>query len=199
MSAAAWTPERPGRDPGSHEVTLRESPFRVRSAGIGDLESVAQIEVESHPDPWSRESLGSFLTAQGVAFLVATSVPGGAAVVAPGRIHGFGILRWAADQGEIVNLAVAAAARGCGAGSSLLDSLLGVAGDLGLVSIFLEVRESNEVALALYHGRGFREVGVRQHYYSRPVEHARVLQLFLGPASSAAPQRPSAPPAPEDS
>jgi len=192
VSDSARPSASPGGDRGCREVSLRENSFGVRPAGIGDLETLAEIEIESHPDPWSRESIGAFLAAPGVVFLVVESVPGGEAVVARGRACGFGILRWAADQGEVVNLAVTATARGCGMGSALLDSLLDLAGGLGLTSIFLEVRKSNGVALALYRSRGFREVGVRRQYYSRPAEDARVLQLSLGPVPSASPELPSA-------
>jgi len=177
----------------------------VRPARPDDLEWLVRIEVQSHPDPWSRESMASFLADPQVVFLVVeAAVETGSGDEARGEAtapvtqwvvsvspRGFGILRWAADQGEVVNLAVAPAARGRGAGSILLESLLESARGLGLVSIFLEVRESNVVAIALYHSRGFRDVGVRRQYYSHPVEDARVLQLSLGPAPSASPERPS--------
>ena len=45
--------------------------------------------------------------------------------------------------------------------------------------VFLEVRESNAAAQALYCGRGFRVVGARQRYYRHPVEDALVLRLPL--------------------
>jgi len=171
----------------------------VRPAGPDDLEWLVRVEVQSHADPWSRESMASFLGDPQVVFLVVElAVEAGSGdepgeeAKAPGSPLGFGILRWAADQGEVVNLAVAPAARGRGAGSILLESLLESAQGLGLASIFLEVRESNVVAIALYHSRGFRDVGVRRQYYSHPVEDARVLLLSLGPAPSASPERQSA-------
>jgi ribosomal-protein-alanine N-acetyltransferase len=46
-------------------------------------------------------------------------------------------------------------------------------------AVFLEVRESNEAALALYRKRGFEQVGVRKQYYDRPQEDARILRLDL--------------------
>jgi len=190
-------PERSRGDGGCGDISIREDAFRVRPARLGDLASLARIEVQSHPNPWSRDSIASFLAARGVIFLVAElvaeAVPRarGETAVTPLSVHGFGIMRWAADQGEIVNLAVAPPARGGGVGSTLLDSLLEIAGDLGLVSIFLEVRASNLVAEALYLSRGFREVGVRRQYYSRPVEDARVLQLLLGSAPAAPPALPT--------
>ena len=54
--------------------------------------------------------------------------------------------------------------------------------------MFLEVRASNETALALYVRRGFHQVGVRRHYYDQPREDARVLPLTLVSSGSGGPR-----------
>jgi ribosomal-protein-alanine N-acetyltransferase len=48
--------------------------------------------------------------------------------------------------------------------------------------VFLEVRESNAAAIALYKSRGFTQISVRNGYYRRPVENALVMRLDLDPA-----------------
>lgn len=82
----------------------------------------------------------------------------------------------AADEGEILNLAVAPAGRRRGLGRALVEEILEVLAGRGVRSVYLEVRESNAPARALYAAHGFREVGRRSHYYRRPVEDAIVLR-----------------------
>jgi ribosomal-protein-alanine N-acetyltransferase len=61
----------------------------------------------------------------------------------------------------------------------LLDAALAEARARGADEIFLEVRNSNAPARALYGSRGFKEVGRRPNYYRRPVEDAIVLRRTL--------------------
>ena len=44
-------------------------------------------------------------------------------------------------------------------------------------SLFLEVRESNEAAIALYRSVGFREIFLRENYYRDPTEAALVMTI----------------------
>lgn len=158
-----------------------ETGIRIRPAGDQDLAGVAKLERHAFAQPWTAESFDSLLGAERVLFLVAVDegpAPG-ADPEAPSALLGYGVLWWASDQGELANLAVAPGARRRGVGSLLLDRLLEGAEAAGLSSVFLEVRVSNESAAALYEARGFREVGVRRDYYTRPREHARVLRLEL--------------------
>jgi ribosomal-protein-alanine N-acetyltransferase len=57
--------------------------------------------------------------------------------------------------------------------------MLEVAEDSGVRSLYLEVRESNELAREMYARRGFHEIGVRKAYYEGPREDARVLKKSL--------------------
>ena len=83
----------------------------------------------------------------------------------------------AADEGEILNLAVAPAGRRRGLGRALVEAMLEALRTRGIRQVYLEVRESNSSARALYASRGFKEVGRRKAYYRRPVEDAIVLRL----------------------
>lgn len=82
----------------------------------------------------------------------------------------------AADEGEILNLAVAPAGRRRGLGRALVQDILGALAERGVRYVYLEVRESNAPARALYAAHGFKEVGRRTQYYRRPVEDAIVLR-----------------------
>jgi len=75
---------------------------------------------------------------------------------------------------------VEAAGRRKGIGAELLDAALVEGKSRGAEAIFLEVRDSNTSARALYRSRDFEEVGRRRNYYKRPVEDAIVLKRLMG-------------------
>lgn len=78
---------------------------------------------------------------------------------------GFIVSRIAADEAEILSIAVARACRGRGLGRDLLMRNLQRLAGLGVRSVFLEVDAGNAPARALYARAGFREVGRREGYY----------------------------------
>jgi ribosomal-protein-alanine N-acetyltransferase len=94
-----------------------------------------------------------------------------------GGISGYVVALEAADEGEILNLAVAPTGRRNGVGRALVQQILEVLTARGVRQIYLEVRESNAPARALYAAHGFKEAGRRKQYYRRPVEDAIVLRL----------------------
>ena len=107
------------------------------------------------------------------------------AVLAPDLV-GYIVGRSVLDEAEILNLGVAPPARRQGVARALVGELLSAFVGSGVRSVFLEVRESNHPALALYQSFGFRAVGRRQRYYQRPVEDAVVLRADITlPAPSA--------------
>jgi ribosomal-protein-alanine N-acetyltransferase len=93
-----------------------------------------------------------------------------------GKVGGYVVALDAADEGEILNLAVAPGSRRTGLGRALVEAILGVLKDRAVGQVYLEVRESNAPARSLYAAQGFREVGRRKGYYRRPVEDAIVLR-----------------------
>ncbi len=80
---------------------------------------------------------------------------------------------------ELENIVVAGTARRRGLGTRLLGDLIGHARSARGSEIFLEVRESNHNARALYRKMGFEETGVRRSYYSDPPEDAILCRLRL--------------------
>jgi len=95
----------------------------------------------------------------------------------PDTIAGYVVAVYGADEGEILNLAVAPSGRRHGLGRALVQHVLEALGARGVEQVYLEVRESNAPARALYAAQGFKEVGRRKQYYRRPVEDAIVLRL----------------------
>ena len=80
----------------------------------------------------------------------------------PGRVADLSI---ADGEAHILNLCVDPAHRAHGYGEQLLDEILGLARASDVEEIFLEVRPSNETAIALYKKRGFHQVADRPKYY----------------------------------
>jgi len=147
----------------------------IREVRAGDLGRVAEVEARCFTTPWSPRAFRSLLGKEHVTFRVAEAeTPGSGA-----QVVGHGVLWRIGPEAELANLAVAPEAQGRGIAGALLDHLLDEAERDGVRTVFLEVRASNAAALALYQGRGFRQVGLRSHYYDRPREDARVLRLEL--------------------
>ena len=103
-----------------------------------------------------------------------------------GLVHpdgGMILARVAADESEILTLAVHPGQRRRGLASALLRAAMDRAVVLGAVSMFLEVATTNHAARALYRAHGFTEAGLRRHYYSDGT-NALILRSTL-PAGSA--------------
>ena len=123
-----------------------------------DAAALARLHVADFSRAWSAEEFETLLS-QPVNF--------GFKAIAPGANSpdGFVLARLAADEGEILTIVVARAARGRGLGRALMDAVLRVLHAQRAESLFLEVDEANGPALALYRRLGFREVGRREGYY----------------------------------
>ena len=98
----------------------------------------------------------------------------------PRGVQGYLIGRIVADEAEILNLAVAPEERRRGIGAALLRDGLALCSERRVKSVFLEVRESNDRARALYSAHGFRPIGQRAGYYRNPPEAAVILRRTLG-------------------
>ncbi len=161
----------------------------LRPARPGDLDAIVAIERVAFTDPpWSRASFASLVDDPRVVFLVATDRPAGGEAVAgagaPGGVLGYVVAWVVVDEAEIANLAVAPERRRTGIGRRLLEAAVTSAVLGGARVLYLEVRESNTAARALYGARGFVLAGRRSDYYRNPVEDALVLRLDLRAAAS---------------
>jgi ribosomal-protein-alanine N-acetyltransferase len=84
------------------------------------------------------------------------------------KIIGFAVSRMAADEAEILSIAVAASHRGRGLSRDLLLTHLGHLAGRGVGTVFLEVEENNQPARRLYQWAGFSVAGRRERYYQQP-------------------------------
>jgi ribosomal-protein-alanine N-acetyltransferase len=134
-----------------------------------DLDRVAAIERAVFTDPWPRSAFEGLLAERHVRLLAADGDDG--------RLAGYGMCAVAADQGEILNLAVDPASRHRGLGRALLEAMLDGMRQDGVTAVHLEVRQSNHAAIRLYTLAGFRSVSLRRAYYRNPTEHAVTMTL----------------------
>ena len=148
----------------------------LRAARRADVRAVVAIEQRAFADPWSPQSFADLVSEPRALFTV---------VEDEGEVAGYSVIWTAADEAELANIAVDSNRRGRGLGSRLLDAALHAAHSRGAAAMYLEVRESNGIARALYASRGFAQVGRRRRYYRNPPEDALVLRAPL-PAGDAA-------------
>jgi ribosomal-protein-alanine N-acetyltransferase len=144
--------------------------YRIRSAVPADAGSLVAIERRCFSDPWSEVSFREALESPWSFGLVAHAGQG---------IAGYLIGREVARTGEVLNLAVSPDYRRRGVARGLLRAGLALLRRRHVDEVFLEVRESNRSAQALYLSSGFRSVGQRASYYRNPKEDALVLWLAL--------------------
>lgn len=149
--------------------------MRIRPFSDLDLAEVLSLQARALPaNGWNASD-----------YVVLSREAGGLLVVAeesnsaqPGLV-GFAASRVIGAEAELLSLAVDPAQRRRGTGRALLRESFRRARDAGASVYYLEVRSSNEAALALYYSAGFRLHSIRRGYYSQPAEDAHVLSLAL--------------------
>lgn len=138
--------------------------MHIRPAKTADIPSVLSLERDavtaSHWSPQQYESAAN--SSDRIMLLIEHA----------NLIQGFVVARAIDREWEIENIAVASVAQRQGLGSRLLTEILELARLRGAQKIFLEVRESNHAARALYEKYGFVLVGRRTGYYHNPHENA---------------------------
>lgn len=131
-----------------------------------DVKDIARMETDYFPDSWSENSVLTHIKNQKVITLKFGET-----------LLGYCIFMTAADEGEILRIAVDKKLRGAGLGKKLLSSVLCEMKEDGINEVFLEVRSTNQGAIALYKSVGFEEIGIRKGYYRDNGEDARLFKL----------------------
>lgn len=126
-----------------------------RPMRLTDVAYVAALEAQIHAAPWTAGNFRDALAA-GYAVQVAERT---------GRIVAFGVMMLAPGEAQVLNVSVVPDARREGFGRELLMRFLDDAARMGALQVFLEVRESNGPAIALYAGAGFAAIARRANYY----------------------------------
>jgi ribosomal-protein-alanine N-acetyltransferase len=131
----------------------------VEAATLRDARRLAQLHGESFHRGWGE---GEFETMLGERNTLVHRLRIG------NKLIGFAVSRMAADEAEILSIAVAASHRGRGLSRNLLLTHLGHLAGHGIRTIFLEVEENNQPARRLYERAGFSVAGRRERYYQQP-------------------------------
>ncbi|HEM5145904.1 TPA: ribosomal protein S18-alanine N-acetyltransferase [Streptococcus suis] len=112
--------------------------------------------------PWTLEQIASSMASQDEDYYLAYEGQ---------ELVGFLAVQTVLDEMEILQIAVRADFQRLGIASQLMAAVMGWDGD-----IFLEVRESNSAAQALYTRQHFTKIGKRKDYYRNPVEDAVLMK-----------------------
>lgn len=142
-------------------------------AGAAHAAAMAAIHASAFPaaEAWSAAAIADQL-----------ALPGTVGLLDPEG--GMAILRVAADEAEILTLAVHPAARRRGIGARLVNAAMALAAGAGAAVMLLEVAADNSAAAALYTRAGFAAVGRRPRYYPGGAD-ALLLRAELSPCGSA--------------
>ena len=131
------------------------------------VSQVAQLEAICFSDPWSERSVASELNNKLAFWLVAEE---------DGRVAGYVGSQTVIDESDVMNVAVHPDFRRQGIAETLMEQLVASLKEMGSHCLTLEVRASNDPAIALYEKLGFEEVGRRKNYYRNPKEDALILR-----------------------
>lgn len=140
--------------------------YHIRTMQESDLEAVTQIENSIFSIPWSYKSFADAANTPENVYLVCECT---------GEIAGYCGMWTVLGEGNITNVAVKDSYRRQGVAEAMLKELEKRARMKDVTIFFLEVRQSNEAAKALYEKLGYRSIGVRKRFYERPVEDAIVM------------------------
>jgi ribosomal-protein-alanine N-acetyltransferase len=146
-------------------VTAPPASLEIRRLTYADLPQVVAIERRAFTTPWSLAM-----------FVLELSKPSGVclAAVEGESLAGYLICSRYDTVWHIMNVAVDPDLRRRGIATGLITRLLRRVGD-GEAQYTLEVRRSNQGAIDLYTGFGFRGAGVRRRYYADNQEDALIM------------------------
>ena len=131
----------------------------IEPARLRDAARLAQLHGASFHRGWGEAEFEGMLTERNT---LVHRLRAGREVI------GFAVSRMAADEAEILSIAVADSHRGRGLSRNLLLTHLGHLAGRGVRTVFLEVEENNQPARRLYDRTGFAVAGRRERYYREP-------------------------------
>ena len=148
----------------------------VRAMQRTDVPILHEIAKANMPFPWSRAVFEGCFRPDYHGWLACDGSAGFA-----NQISGFLIVLAQLDECQILNVCIKSSARRQGLASAMLDEAVAFVKSRGMRKVFLEVRESNQAAIALYSRYGFDTVGRRRRYYKTETgtEDALVMRMNL--------------------
>ena len=144
----------------------------LRVMTVDLLDAVLAIEVQAYPFPWTR---GNFIDSIAAGYLTR------ALVATDGELIGYFVAMPGFEEMHLLNLTVAAPHEGQGHARRLLAELYALSASFAATAVWLEVRESNARARALYLREGFSQAGQRRDYYPAPAGRREDAVLMTRP------------------
>jgi [ribosomal protein S18]-alanine N-acetyltransferase len=141
-----------------NDIAPRSAPS-MRVLTVAMLDAVLAIEVQAYTFPWTR---GNFIDSIAAGYLARALVEEG------GEIVGYFMAMPGFEEMHLLNVTVASHHQGRGHARRLLAELYALSAGFAASAVWLEVRESNARARALYLCEGFSEAGRRRDYYPAP-------------------------------
>lgn len=120
-----------------------------------DLAAVSAVEAALQAFPWTQGNFADSLNSGYSAWVLRLNA----------QVRGFSVVMQVLDEAHLLNIGLDASLHGQGLGGRLLRQALDCARLNGATKMFLEVRPSNERAVALYRHFGFAQIGLRKGYY----------------------------------
>ena len=133
------------------------------------LDEVFSIESTANPTPWKIDTFKQVLEVRTMSFVIKDE----------NKIIAFCIASKVLDECHLQNISVIDGLRNQGLGTYVIQVLTGRAQIFGLKVIFLEVRESNKVAISFYKKLNFKEIGLREGYYKKDSGRESALLMSL--------------------
>lgn len=138
----------------------------IESMTVDDISQVAEIERQIFSIPWSEKAFRNSMESDNTIYIVAKE---------NNNVVGYAGMYLSFEEGNITNVAVNPLSRRKGIGEKIVRDILNRAYEKGVRDVFLEVRETNSVAIALYEKIGFKEEGIRKNFYDKPRENALIM------------------------
>ncbi len=143
---------------------------RIRELKAEDAAAVEEMEYQSFPDPWSQNSILETISNPQTICLLAEKA---------GKAIGYLLAYTAVDEAEIARIGVVKEQRKQGTGRSLLNAFEATCRKKQIARLLLDVRESNQAAIAFYKKLAFQEDGIRKGFYEAPSEDGILMSRQL--------------------
>ncbi len=148
---------------------MQKDNFLIREANFDDIKSLVDIDLECFSSPWSEVSFkNEMMHDYAICYVVCYNED----------VAGYINARKIFDEISINNVAVAKKYRRIGIGEMLINHLFSNITE-DVLSITLEVRESNIPAQKLYSKCGYEKIGVRKNFYEKPTENAILMTRYI--------------------
>lgn len=128
---------------------------------LGEVDMLAELHADGFARGWSADDIAALIAGGNVFALSARRE----SLLGIRKLVGFVMVRIAADEAEILTIAVSRERRGNGFGRMLMEEALRRLYREHVAACFLEVNRDNVPAIGLYRRLGFEEVGARKGYY----------------------------------